>query len=42
MEDALRVSQQKTSQVLESISDAFYSLDQDGRFIYVNRKALSL
>lgn len=42
MEDALKESQQKTSQILESISDAFYSLDQEGSFIYVNPRALEL
>ncbi len=30
------------TQILESISDAFYSLDENYRFTYVNRKAASL
>jgi PAS domain S-box-containing protein len=32
----------RTEQILESISDAFYTVDSDWRFIYVNQKAADL
>ncbi len=51
---SIDITQQKASQgelesahrqvveILESINDAFYSLDQAGRFTYVNQKAMDL
>lgn len=41
-EEALRASHARTAEVLESITDAFYSLDRDYRFTYVNRRAEEL
>ncbi len=38
-EEALRASHERTVEILESISDAFYALDADWRFTYVNRRA---
>ena len=35
----LNVAAQQTSAILESISDAFYALDHEWRFTYINRKA---
>lgn len=35
----LRAAHDRTSEVLESLSDAFYALDHDWRFTYVNRRA---
>ena len=39
LETALRSSKAKTETILESIGDAFFALDGQGRFTYVNRKA---
>ena len=39
METELAHSHARISEVLESISDAFYAVDHDGRFIYFNRNA---
>ncbi|MFO1148849.1 MAG: PAS domain S-box protein [Alsobacter sp.] len=36
---ALRELAQRNTEILESISDAFYAIDRDSRFTYVNRKA---
>ncbi len=36
---SLRAALKRTSEILESVSDAFYMLDHDGRFRYVNRAA---
>jgi PAS domain S-box-containing protein len=41
-QDALRERDTRLRDVLESISDAFYAVDQDWRFTYVNRKAEEL
>ncbi len=38
-EDALREASARTSEILESVGDAFYALDADFRLTYVNRKA---
>ncbi len=38
-EEALRASTRQLTVVLESITDAFFSLDQDWRFTYVNPQA---
>jgi PAS domain S-box-containing protein len=38
----LQAAHLRNVEILESISDAFYSLDAEGRFTYVNRKAASL
>jgi PAS domain S-box-containing protein len=38
----LQAAHRRNTEILESISDAFYSLDREGRFTYVNRKAASL
>jgi PAS domain S-box-containing protein len=38
-EDRLRLAHQRNEEILESISDAFYAVDRDWRFTYVNRKA---
>lgn len=38
-EDALRAERDRNAEILESISDAFYAVDQDWRFTYVNRIA---
>lgn len=38
-EQALRESFERTNQILESISDSFYSLDDDFRFTYINHQA---
>ncbi|WP_407696990.1 PAS domain S-box protein [Skermanella mucosa] len=38
-EDGLNRSHDRTLEILESISDAFYAVDGDWRFTYVNRKA---
>jgi PAS domain S-box-containing protein len=40
--EALRLSRQQVVEILESIADAFYSLDHEFRFTYVNRKAEQL
>jgi PAS domain S-box-containing protein len=41
-EAGLRAAHARTIEILESLSDAFYALDQDGRFTYVNRRAEEL
>ncbi|MBD1865590.1 MULTISPECIES: PAS domain S-box protein [Trichocoleus] len=38
-EAALRESEEKTRNILESIEEAFFALDQDWRFTYINRAA---
>jgi PAS domain S-box-containing protein len=38
-EDSLRRAHERNAEILESISDAFYTVDRDWRFTYVNRKA---
>ncbi len=38
-EEALRESADRNVEILESISDAFYAVDGDWRFTYINRKA---
>ncbi len=38
-EDELRASHERTVEILESISDAFYAVDHDWRFTYINRQA---
>ena len=38
----LQAAHRRTNEILESISDAFYSLDAEGRFTYVNQRASSL
>lgn len=38
----LQAAHRRNIEILESISDAFYSLDPEGRFTYVNQKAASL
>lgn len=41
-EEALRESHARTVEILESISDAFYTVDADFNFTYVNKKAEEL
>ena len=41
-EEALRASHERTVEILESISDAFYAVDEAWRFTYVNRRAEQL
>ena len=41
-EESLRRSHAQSNEILESISDAFYALDKDFYFIYVNQKAEEL
>jgi PAS domain S-box-containing protein len=38
-ETELKASHERTLEILESINDAFYAVDADWRFTYVNRKA---
>ena len=38
-EDALREANQRTANILESITDAFFALDSQWRFTYVNNQA---
>jgi PAS domain S-box-containing protein len=38
-EDRLRLAHERNEEILESIADAFYAVDRDWRFTYVNRKA---
>ncbi len=38
-EDALREARDRSEQILESISDAFYAIDAEDRFTYVNKVA---
>jgi PAS domain S-box-containing protein len=42
VEASLTASLTRTSEILESISEAFYAVDHEGRFTYVNRKAETL
>jgi PAS domain S-box-containing protein len=39
IEEALRLSNQKLRDVLESITDSYYALDREWRFVEVNRQA---
>jgi PAS domain S-box-containing protein len=41
-QEAERASERRASTILESITDAFYALDADFRFTYVNRRAEEL
>jgi PAS domain S-box-containing protein len=41
-ESALRVAQSRATEILESISDAFYAIDAQWRFTYVNHHAAAL
>jgi two-component system, sensor histidine kinase len=41
-ESALRASQQQAIEILESISDGFYTLDREERLTYVNRRTEEL
>ncbi|MEG5063488.1 PAS domain-containing protein [Microcoleus sp. B3-A4] len=41
-EQALRQSEEQTRNILESIAEAFYSLDENWRFTYANRSAETL
>ncbi|WP_245636966.1 PAS domain-containing hybrid sensor histidine kinase/response regulator [Azospirillum thiophilum] len=41
-EDEARASHERAVMILESISDAFYAVDHDWRFTYINRKAEQL
>lgn len=38
-EQALQAAHERHVEILESISDAFYALDPEGRLVYVNRRA---
>jgi PAS domain S-box-containing protein len=38
-EERLRLAHERNEEILESIADAFYAVDRDWRFTYVNRKA---
>jgi PAS domain S-box-containing protein len=38
----LHVSQHRTETILESVTDAFYALDRDWRFTYVNERAVNV
>ena len=40
-EDALRAARDRSEEILESISDAFYAVDAEDRFTYVNKVAES-
>lgn len=42
IEEALEKSNQRTSNILESITDAFFALDENWRFTYINRQAEAL
>jgi PAS domain S-box-containing protein len=42
VETALRESEERMRDILESINDAFYAVDQEWRFTYVNRKTEEL
>ena len=42
METALRESEERMRDILESINDAFYAVDREWRFTYVNRKTEEL
>jgi PAS domain S-box-containing protein len=39
IEEALRESEEKSRNILESITDAFLSIDREWRFTYINRQA---
>jgi diguanylate cyclase (GGDEF)-like protein len=39
LERAVRLSKARTESILESIGDAFFALDRDWRFTYLNRRA---
>src|SRR6187397_1932489 len=39
IEEALRLSNQKLRDVLESITDSYYALDREWRFVELNRHA---
>jgi PAS domain S-box-containing protein len=41
-EDARRAGEVRTTEILESIGEAFYAIDRDWRFLYVNRHAEQL
>ena len=41
-EEILRASEEKSRNILESVSDAFFALDRTWRFTYVNRQAAVL
>ncbi len=41
-EEELARSNEKVTQILESISDAFFTLDKDWRFTYVNKEAQNI
>ena len=41
-EEEARASHERAVKILESISDAFYAVDHDWRFTYINRKAEQL
>lgn|GEM_PF-2000191 len=41
-EEALARSNEQVTQILESISDAFFTLDKEWRFTYVNREAQNI
>jgi PAS domain S-box-containing protein len=41
-ERALQQSQHRTETILESVTDAFYALDRDWRYTYVNERALQM
>jgi len=41
-QEAARASERRAAAILESITDAFYALDRDFRFTYVNRRAEEL
>jgi PAS domain S-box-containing protein len=38
-EQALQASEERSRNILESVTDAFFALDRDWRFIYLNRQA---
>lgn len=42
VEQALRIERERTATILESITDAFYAVDTDWRFIYVNKEGQSI
>lgn len=42
VEQALRESEEQSRQILESITDAFFAVDQNWRFTYVNQTAYTL
>ena len=41
-EEELRESSRRTEDILESITDAFYAVDRDWRYTYINERALHL